>query len=597
MEKRPRIQGTRARPCRSLVAQICNLLYRRFSTCGARAVRTLSDNPAVCRLQIGDTADYKSALRFALATACLVLLAHPTLAADKKSRPPKEKKSDPSHALFATNAPIRLFEVTVAGAEWDQLVKNNRAYVRGSVKVGSEIFNDVGVRLKGNGSFRPLNEKPSLVIKFDHYVPDQELFGQSKIALNSSSQDGTYLADFIANGLFADANVPVSRVAHARVKLNGRDLGLYVLVEVHNKPFLKRWFGNANGNLYEAYLGDVDANMDQDHGDHRSQSDRKHLAEVVKIPDPATRWQKLPEVLDVDRYVSHLVCEIFTSHTDGYMMNRNNYRIYSDADTGRFTFIGHGVDWAFQNTGVPIKPRPDALVTKAIVGTPQGKKLFDDRFGTLFTNAFRLEVLTNRVNCAVGRLIAHAQNTNEVKDFVRYGAEMNARLVNRWMFITNKLYGPPPVQLAFDREGIARLGGWTNKTDRESKPVRHKRFVEGSRRLLHISATNGPCVASWRTAVLLEPGKYVFEGEVRGAGIVTITNQNLNEIGLGAGLRLSGDKRTNSTQQIVGDVPWQKFSFAFERAVEDEAVLVCELRAMSGDAWFDEGTLRLVRTK
>jgi spore coat protein H len=511
-----------------------------------------------------------------------------------KSERPKKKKSDPSDALFATNAPIFTFKIDVTGAEWNELVKNNRAYVRGSLMVGSQKFPDVGVRLKGNGSFRPLNEKPSLVVKFDRYVPDQEFHGQSKIALNSSSQDSTYLADLIANGLFADADVPVSRVTHARVVLNGRELGLYVLVEMHNKEFLKRWFRNPDGNLYEAYLADVDSNMDQDNGNDVTQNDRKRFAEVVKLPDAAERWTKLPDVLDVDRYVSHLACEIFTSHTDGYALNRNNYRIYHNPDTGRFTFLGHGVDWAFQNTGVPIKPPQNALVAKAVLSAPLGKKMFDERFRTLFTNAFRLEVLTNRVNVAVGRLVAHAQNPNEVKDFTRYGTEMNARLLGRWQFITNKLYGPPPVQLAFDREGVARLGGWTNKTDRESKPARHDRVVEGSRRLLHISATNGPCVASWRTTVLLEPGKYIFEGDVRGEGIVAHTNHT---VGVGAGLRLSGEKRTNDTQMIVGDVPWHRFRYEIERVVEDDAVLVCELRAMQGEVWFDEDSLRLIRKK
>jgi spore coat protein CotH len=266
---------------------------------------------------------------------------------------PKKNASD---ALFATNAPLRTFNIEVNGTELAALQKNVRAYVRGRVSIDQQTFADVGVHLKGNGSFRPLNEKPSLVIKFDRYVPDRKFCGLTRIALNNSSQDATYLADFMANAMFADANVPVSRVTHARVKFNGRDLGLYVLVEAHNKEFLKRWFRNTDGNLYEAYLQDIDQQIDQDHGNDKSQNDRKRLAEVTKIADPAERWTKLQEVLDVDRYVSHLVCEIFTSHVDGYAVARNNYRIYRNPETDRFTFIGHGVDWAFQNSGVSIRP-------------------------------------------------------------------------------------------------------------------------------------------------------------------------------------------------------------------------------------------------
>src|SRR5204863_6314993 len=54
------------------------------------------------------------------------------------------------------------------------------------------------------------------------------------------------------------AGVPAARAAHARVELNGRDAGLYVLVEGYNKRFLKRHFGDARGNLYDSeFMHDV----------------------------------------------------------------------------------------------------------------------------------------------------------------------------------------------------------------------------------------------------------------------------------------------------------------------------------------------------
>ena len=195
--------------------------------------------------------------------------------------PPKDKKSTPAHALFSTNAPIHTFNIEVSGGELAALQKDNRSYVRGTVTVGTNVLKDVAIHLKGNGSFRPLQEKPSFVAKFDRFVPDQKLFGESKLALNNSSQDSTYLADFMANEMFREANVPVSRVTHARVVFNGRDCGLYVLVEMHNKEFLKRWFRNAQGSLYEAYTADVDSQMDLDNGTDKNQTDRKKLEEIL----------------------------------------------------------------------------------------------------------------------------------------------------------------------------------------------------------------------------------------------------------------------------------------------------------------------------
>ena len=74
--------------------------------------------------------------------------------------------------------------------------------------------------------------------------------GLTKLMLNNSSQDQTFLSELLATRLFRDAGVPAARVTHSRVTLNGRDLGLYVAIEAMNKRFLKRHFGKATGNLY-----------------------------------------------------------------------------------------------------------------------------------------------------------------------------------------------------------------------------------------------------------------------------------------------------------------------------------------------------------
>ena len=53
--------------------------------------------------------------------------------------------------------------------------------------------------------------------------------------------------------------MPVPRADHAFVTLNGRELGLYVLVEGFDKEFLKRHFKRADGAFYEGgVLQDID---------------------------------------------------------------------------------------------------------------------------------------------------------------------------------------------------------------------------------------------------------------------------------------------------------------------------------------------------
>jgi len=58
------------------------------------------------------------------------------------------------------------------------------------------------------GSFQSLEQKPSFVLKFDEYRPDQEYCGLTKLMLNNSIQDTSYLSELLATRLFRDAGVP-----------------------------------------------------------------------------------------------------------------------------------------------------------------------------------------------------------------------------------------------------------------------------------------------------------------------------------------------------------------------------------------------------
>jgi hypothetical protein len=495
----------------------------------------------------------------------------------------------PSGQSFFT-APIGTIAIQVDEPGLEVLRKNDRNYVRAAVTEGTNVFRDVGIHLKGMGSFRPFNEKPSFSVKFDKYIEKQRFHGLTKLMLNNASQDGTYLAELMATQMFRDAGVPAARVTHAFVEVNGRAKGLYVVIEAMNKEFLRQYFPNTRGNLYEAYLQDIDVKLDQDGGTDESQTDLKRFMEVCSLTDRGERWRRLPEVLDVEGYLSHLTVELFTSHTDGYAMNRNNYRLYHDPSTDRFVFLAHGIDWAFANGGISIRPQRNSIVTKAVLETPEGQRAYRLRSRSLFTNIFQVAVLTNRVNEAVARLKLAARNPNEAKEFEGYGAEMRNRIVARHQNISDQLAAPEPKPLPFGTNGVAYLTGWYTKKGRGEAGVIDQQKVD-DRMTLHVRAQKRETTASWRTKVLLEEGRYTLEGRARASSIVALTNKV--EPGYGAGLRVSLDKRSNA---LIGDQDWILLQQEFVVAPgEDEKEMVCELRATEGEVWFDVSTLRLVR--
>ena len=139
-----------------------------------------------------------------------------------------------------------------------QLSRNegSRRYVRATIKEGDAVYTNIAIRLKGGpGSRRGFNDRPAFTINIDKFAPDQKFHGLKKIHLNNSVQDSTYLEEKISRELFEAAGVPVPRAGHAYVTVNGRELGMYVLVEGINKQFLKRYFKDATGNVYDGKSG------------------------------------------------------------------------------------------------------------------------------------------------------------------------------------------------------------------------------------------------------------------------------------------------------------------------------------------------------
>ena len=468
-----------------------------------------------------------------------------------------------------------------------------RPEVLAAVREGGTVYTKVALHLKGAaGSFRPFDDKPALTLNFSRHTPNQRFHGYDKISLNNSVQDPSYLCEAISRELFEAAGVPVARSDHATVLINGRDLGLYVLTEGFGKSLLKRYFKNVSGNLYDGgFVQDVTDNLDINSGDKREdRSDLKHLVEAALDPDPANRWQRLNQVLDLERFLSFMAMEIMICHWDGYGLNRNNYRLFHDVETDRMVFMPHGMDQMFgvirSSPTSSIQPPMQGLIARAVVTTPAGQRLYFERLATLRTNVFIEEKLTNRVRELSLRirptLAAYAPDlANEHDAQVAYLCQ---RIVERARSLSEQLTSPQE-PIPFDSSGVARLSGWTPRIASQQRGLlRFERAERDGKKLLQITASQGGGAASWRSRALIAAGKYRFEANVRTSGVGTSG---------GVCLRISGSR---DIRLRVSDDDWSllRFDFAVDQP-QVELELICELRAAQGEAWFEEDSLRLVR--
>jgi len=505
----------------------------------------------------------------------------------------KDKHRKNADAFFA--APIVHLEFTFKPADWQSLKKDERKYAECTMietAPGGEKkeYKHVAVKFKGAaGSFQGADGKPGLTVSLDKFKGSERFHGMEKFHLNNGAQDGSYLNEFIGGEMSRAAGVPASRCTHAIVKWNGRDTGLYVFKESFTKDFLSYFYEKTDGSLYDGhFIAEVDGDLEKQQGGDRSDKrDLKELAAACKEGDPKVRWQKVFERLDVDEFLRSLVMETFFSHWDGYNFNRNNYRVYFDPKTGKANFFIHGIDQIFGDANWPVVRDPGSLVGQAVWSNPDWKAHYWKVATAIHEKMLKPVDWEARIQ-AQGKKVQEAlarQNPQLAKE---YQGQINAardRVLARLASFGKQLGDPPkPIEWV---NNISKLGPKQWRT--EGGGAMDEQTVDGQR-CLHLRADGGG-PGSWRRNITLPPGRYRFEATAKTANVEATGDQS----GEGAGLRISGGTR-KGVNGLTGNAAWKNIGFEFEASGSD-VVLVAELRSPKGEAWFQIGSLQLVKVK
>jgi hypothetical protein len=499
------------------------------------------------------------------------------------------RKNRPGEDLFTNPLTPRL-EITISSQDAQTLRQDPRTFVHASVAEGERSFHAVALHLKGSvGSFRPLDDKPAFTLDFSRFNSVQKFHGLRRIHLNNSVEDPSFCNELLGAELFRQAGLPAPRVTHALVSLNGRRLGLYVLKEGFTEDFLACYFNKVSGDLFEPGEGhDVNQRLNRTSvvGKRHDRDELTKLAAICLKGEPRERWELLGSVLDRERFISFMALEVMLCHRDGYCLARNNFRVYEDADTSKILFFPHGMDQLFGSADLPWEPHMAGLVAKAVLETAAGRERYRQQFGYLFTNVFRTQLLTNRVNEVVSRL-RPLLSDSEFSGIRSEARLVQERIEQRQLNLSLQLVQPQLTPLEF-QDGVARLAGWAKNDEPTAGDMEQIAGPDGTP-TLHI-LTRSDTMASWRTKALLKRGRYRFIGKAKVAGVQPL-GYGVHQ---GAGLRLSGSAR--QAANLTGDSSWHELATEFDVDGDTaEIELVCELRASRGEAWFDLDSLRVVQ--
>ena len=547
-----------------------------------------------------------SNVRFGLILLLVAIGAAPLAAQQSPDGPSfraDSKAAKVSEAFFEGGS-IPEVRIEIAADQLKKLQANNRAYVRltvaETITEGGEkkttSFTDVAIKLKGAaGSFRDLNDRPALTLNMDKFHDGQSFHGLDKFHLNNSVQDGSLLNELLCGKLFRQAGVPVARATHARVWLNKRDLGIYVLKEGFDPAFLRNWFAKSTGNLYDGgFCREIDQPLEKDCGtgpnDH---SDLKALRVACAVGDLAKRREEIEKILDVDQFLRFAALEMLTCHWDGYCRARNNYRIYFNPANGKAVFLPHGMDQMFGDSNFPLYEL-GGIVGSAVMQVPEFRQRFHKRLEE-YAPLLDPEKVNPIVAAVSKRLqpVLEAMNKNQARDYLgnMRGTQDRIKDRHRAVLLYLKSHVEPLVP-QFDARGEFLVTGWTEA--KETEDAKHAtRKLPGDRTAFELACGPGKrCIASWRREVILPKGKYELQASIRTTGVVAAADGNQKSGG--AGIRVSGGTRSNA---LAGTAEWTLQKHVFEVTQDQPVILVAELRASAGSAQFDAATMKLIRVK
>ena len=472
---------------------------------------------------------------------------------------------------------------------WKQK-RPERVDVNATVRDGTSVYTNVAVHLKGSISFQPFDSKPSLTLNFDKLAPGQRFHGLSKLHLNNSIQDDSFLCEKLARELFESLGVPAPRAGHALVKINERDLGLFVMIEGANKQFVKRHFSSAEGNLYDGGSGgEITSKLKVESGAHPDdRSDLKRLSDATRETDPAKRLKRLEEVLDVQKFINFAATEAFLVHWDGYSLGANNYRVFHDVTRDKMVFIPHGLDQLFgvsRSVSLGLTPPFKGLVAKALFSVPEARQRYLTRISELAQNELRAEALNSHIDRLASQL-RPSLSLDQLAQLEQAWTELKSRVVQRCASVAQQLKNPRH-PLALRAGQSFPLTAWSFKAGLTPGATGSRRIQE-NRDFLTITCAGIPASGSWRTTVLLDSGHYTFSGSGYTEGLTPADLKGTN----GMILRASGER---STKGIAIADSWRPLSYDFDVHGIEDVELVCEFRGARGAAHFDGRSMRLVR--
>lgn len=279
------------------------------------------------------------------------------------------------NAILFSDDELPVFDLELSEAALEALRADPYGWVEGALTWRGLRFEPVGVRVKGENSFQPIDAKPSLKIDLNRYE-DLALLGLRGLTLNNMDDDPSQLHERLAYRVYREFGVPAARATHAWVRLNGLDYGLYTHVEDVDVRMVSAWFADPSGMMVEVADVDFEAPYLPEDFEHEfGPWDPENLEGVfaaVSYADPAVALVALEDHLSIDSWVDYWAVSAVVGQFDSYPYGHpgDDAHLYDDPTTRVLHWLPHGVDETFSQPTRIVRDGINGEVGKVCLAAP-----------------------------------------------------------------------------------------------------------------------------------------------------------------------------------------------------------------------------------
>lgn len=327
---------------------------------------------------------------------------------------------------------------------WDSLVhiKKERdslqikRHLQGNVELNGKMYYSCGLRFKGESSydFYP-GLKKSFKINFGKFLKKQRWNGIKTINLNNAFKDPTFMREKLFLDFMRSEGLKVPRCTYANVYLNGKLLGLYLLVEEINKGFLERNFGNKKGSFFKGepkahlkYAGESITSYQANYKNKNNSTDA--YKDLIKFIRTINEQGDISSIFNVEDCLKIFAITSLFVNVDAYnIMYRHNYYLYKNTNTGKIEWIPYDANYAFCAFSPDLNLREAENLSVFYKKNESEAPLMDLLFGVEEYREFYCDYLKKLVK------------NSRVRDFVENEVDRLSIKLRKYVYYdTNKMY-------------------------------------------------------------------------------------------------------------------------------------------------------------